>query len=96
MHVTISSNRNLIWLAGNLTRSEVEMPNYCLECGGNLTYDPAIKQYACKSCGLTFTQQDLLQGREKMLQSHESADEEKKRRQKEYLKWWLTSDKKTK
>ncbi len=66
------------------------MPNYCLECGGNLTYDTAIKQYACKSCGLTFTQQDLLQGREKMFQSHESADEEKKRRQKEYLKWWLT------
>ena len=70
------------------------MPNYCLECGGNLTYDSAIKQYSCKSCGLTFTSQDLLQGREKMFQGQESADEEKKRRHKEYLKWWL-SDKKT-
>jgi hypothetical protein len=72
------------------------MPNYCLECGGNLSYDSAIKQYACKSCGLTFTQQDLLQGREKMLQSQETGEEEKKRRQKDYLKWWLSSDKKTK
>src|SRR5712691_3977291 len=82
----VFSNRSLIWFATSLSLLEGEMPNYCLECGGNLTYDPAIKQYACKSCGLTFTQQDLLQGREKMLQSHESADEEKKRRQKEYLK----------
>jgi len=29
-----------------------------------------------------------------MLQGQESADEEKKRRHKEYLKWWL-SDKKS-
>ena len=70
------------------------MPNYCLECGGNLSYDPAIKQYACKSCGLTFSSQDLLQGREKMYQSQETADEEKKRRQKDYLKWWLSDKKK--
>ena len=70
------------------------LPNYCLECGGNLSYDPAIKQYACKSCGLTFTQQNLLEGREKMLRTEESADEEKKRRHKDYLKWWLSDKKK--
>jgi len=31
-----------------------------------------------------------------MLQSQETGEEEKKRRQKDYLKWWLSSDKKTK
>ncbi|TMI49313.1 hypothetical protein E6H20_08050 [Candidatus Bathyarchaeota archaeon] len=74
--------------------SRRSLPNYCLECGGNLSYDPAIKQYACKSCGLTFTQQNLLEGREKMLRTEESADEEKKRRHKDYLKWWLSDKKK--
>jgi hypothetical protein len=29
-----------------------------------------------------------------MLQSQESVDEGKKRRQKDYLNWWLSSDKK--
>ena len=35
-----------------------------------------------------------MQGREKMLQSQETVDDEKKRRQKEYLKWWLSDKKK--
>jgi hypothetical protein len=65
-----------------------------LECGGELKYDSAIKQYSCKSCGLTFTSQDLLKGREQMFRSQESGDEEKKRRHNEYLKWWLSGDKK--
>ena len=39
------------------------MPNYCLECGGNLNYDPVLKQFACKSCGATFTYQELLESK---------------------------------
>ncbi len=68
------------------------MPSYCLECGGELKYDPAIKQYACKSCGLTFSSQDLLRGRDQMGRP-ETDDDAKKRRHKEYLNWWLSGDK---
>ena len=35
-----------------------------------------------------------MQGREKMFQSQESGEDEKKRKQKEYLKWWLSDKKK--
>jgi len=66
------------------------MANYCTECGGELAYDPVIKQYACKSCGLTFTYQQLMEARDKMLDSQEASFEQKKRKQKEYLKWWLS------
>ena len=66
------------------------MPNYCLECGGDLSYDSVLKQYTCRSCGMTFTSQDLMEGREKMFEHRSTADEERKKRQKEYLKWWLS------
>ncbi|MGQ9543008.1 MAG: TFIIB-type zinc ribbon-containing protein [Candidatus Bathyarchaeia archaeon] len=67
------------------------MSNYCPECGGELTYDPALKQYICKSCGLTFTYQQLIEEREKMIERQASAlDDLRKKRQKEYLKWWLS------
>jgi len=65
------------------------LAQYCLECGGTLGYDPVLKQYSCKSCGLTFTSQQLLEGRGQ-LQDRESSDEQKRRRQKEYLNWWLS------
>ena len=65
------------------------MAQYCLECGGTLTYDPVLKQYSCKSCGLTSTSQQLLEGRGR-LDDRESSDEQKRRRQKEYLNWWLS------
>jgi hypothetical protein len=48
-----------------------------------------MKQYSCKSCGLTFTFQQLLEGRGQLL-DRESADEQRRRRQKEYLNWWLS------
>jgi hypothetical protein len=65
------------------------LAQYCLECGGTLSYDPVLKQYSCKSCGLTFTFQQLLEGRGQLL-DRESGDEQKRRRQKEYLNWWLS------
>jgi DNA-directed RNA polymerase subunit M/transcription elongation factor TFIIS len=63
--------------------------NYCLECGGVLSYDSALKLYACKSCGLTVSAQQLMEGRYKM-RERESPEEQRKRRQNEYLKWWLS------
>jgi DNA-directed RNA polymerase subunit RPC12/RpoP len=65
------------------------MPYYCAECGGELSYDMSLKQYSCKSCGLTFTFQQIVEAKEKMLDDRASEDE-KKKRQKEYLKWWLS------
>jgi reverse gyrase len=63
--------------------------NYCLECGGILTYDSALKQYTCKSCGLTTSAQQLMEGRIK-LRERESPEEQRRRKQNEYLKWWLS------
>jgi len=64
--------------------------SYCLECGGELSYDSVLKQYVCRSCGLTFTAQELTEGRDKMFEGRGRAEEERRRRQKEYLKWWLS------
>jgi DNA-directed RNA polymerase subunit RPC12/RpoP len=66
------------------------MPNYCLECGGELTYDKSLKQYSCKSCGLTFTFQQLMEDKDKTFVRNINDDEIKKNKQKEYLKWWLS------
>jgi len=66
------------------------MPYYCLECGGNLSYDSTLKQYACKSCGLTFTFQQLMEGKDEMYGDRETTEEKRKKKQKEYLKWWLS------
>jgi uncharacterized Zn finger protein (UPF0148 family) len=65
------------------------LPYYCLECGGSLFYDQELKCYVCKSCGLTFTIQQLLDNNEKRL-IKEKNEEEKRKRQKEYLKWWTS------
>jgi len=58
-----------------------------LECGGALFYDQELKCYVCKSCGLTFTIQQLL---EENKRSIEEREDEKRKRQKEYLKWWIS------
>lgn len=70
------------------------MPNYCLECGGELTYDKSLKQYYCKSCGLTFTFQQLMEDKGKTFSRDESEEEERRKRQKEYLKWWFSKKEK--
>ncbi len=66
------------------------MANYCLECGGELSYDSSLKQYSCKSCGLTFTFQQLSEGKSRLSEREEDIEEEKKRKQKDYLQWWLS------
>jgi len=65
------------------------MPYYCLECGGELNYDPSLKQYSCKSCGLTYSYQDIVEGKGR-IQDARFSEDEKKRKQKDYLKWWLS------
>jgi len=48
-----------------------------------------LKQYACRSCGLTVSAQQLMEGRLK-LRERESPDEQRRRKQNDYLKWWLS------
>ena len=62
---------------------------YCPECGGEMQYMIGTKHYVCKSCGLSVTQQELMELREKLRPNEETKEEEHERHRKEYLKWWL-------
>jgi len=70
----------------------INMP-YCPECGGEMQYMIATKHCVCKSCGLSVTQQELEELREKNRPNLESEESEQERRRKEYLKWWLSKKK---
>jgi transcription initiation factor TFIIIB Brf1 subunit/transcription initiation factor TFIIB len=67
---------------------------YCPECGGEMQYMIATKHYVCKSCGLSVTQQELDELREKNRPDFNTGETEQEKRRKEYLKWWLSSKKK--
>jgi len=67
---------------------------YCPECGGEMQYTPAIKRYACKSCGLSLTHQELIELREQLRPATETEEEQKQKQRREYLKWWLSNKKK--
>jgi len=58
-----------------------------------MQYMVATKHYVCKSCGLSVTQQELVELREKLRPNVVSAQEEHDNRRKEYLKWWLSKKK---
>ena len=66
---------------------------YCPECGGEMQYMIATKHYVCKSCGLSVTQQELMELKEKIRPRNETDEEEQQNRKKEYLKWWLSKKK---
>jgi tRNA(Ile2) C34 agmatinyltransferase TiaS len=66
---------------------------YCPECGGEMQYMIATKHYVCKSCGLSVTQQELMELREKLRPSAETEEEERQNKKKEYLKWYLSKKK---
>jgi tRNA(Ile2) C34 agmatinyltransferase TiaS len=66
---------------------------YCPECGGEMQYIIATKHYICKSCGLSVTQQELIELKEKLRPPFENEEEEREKRKKEYLKWWLSKKK---
>lgn len=63
---------------------------YCPECGGEMRYVISTKLYVCKSCGLSVTNQELMELREKNRSNEETAEDVKQNRRKEYLKWWLS------
>jgi len=67
---------------------------YCPECGGEMHYTPTTKRYACKSCGLSVTHQELIELREQMRPKTETDEEQHQRERREYLKWWLSNKKK--
>jgi len=58
-----------------------------------MQYMLGTKHYVCKSCGLSVTQQELMELREKLRPNLESKEEERERRKKEYLKWYLSKKK---
>jgi DNA-directed RNA polymerase subunit M/transcription elongation factor TFIIS len=62
---------------------------YCPECGGEMHYISMTRRYVCKSCGLSVTHQEMIELRQQMRPKFESDSEERKKTQKEYLKWWL-------
>jgi DNA-directed RNA polymerase subunit M/transcription elongation factor TFIIS len=66
---------------------------YCPECGGEMAYSISTKRLNCKSCGLSVTQQELMELREKNRPPEETEDEVRENRRKEYLKWYLSSKK---
>ena len=65
-----------------------ERMEYCPECGGETVYDPKIKMYTCKSCGLTLTYMELVEAKKRNLLVDEQ--EERRQRRREYLRWWLS------
>lgn len=58
-----------------------------------MRYIIATKHFVCQSCGLSVTQQELIELRERLKVPVETDEEEKDRRRKEYLKWWLSKKK---
>jgi len=58
-----------------------------------MQYMIATKHYVCKSCGLSVTQQELMELREKLRPSGETEEEERQKKKKEYLKWYLSKKK---
>lgn len=69
---------------------------YCPECGGETSYDRDSKRYVCKSCGLSVTYEELIELREKNRPDFGSDDDARKKRQNDYLQWWLQSKKEKK
>jgi len=53
-------------------------------------YDTLLKRYICKSCGLSVTSQELMELRDKLRPERETAEDERKKRRKDYLDWWFS------
>ncbi|MCW4038715.1 MAG: hypothetical protein NWF13_08290 [Candidatus Bathyarchaeota archaeon] len=62
---------------------------YCPECGGDLFYDPRVKRYVCKSCGLSLTFQEISEIRDE-IRPDLSDEDKRKQRKKDYLSWWFS------
>ena len=55
-----------------------------------MVYSIGTKHYTCKSCGLSVTNQELMELRDKNRPAEETEEEQKENRRKEYLKWYLS------
>jgi DNA-directed RNA polymerase subunit M/transcription elongation factor TFIIS len=62
---------------------------FCPECGGALHYEPAVKRYICRSCGLYVTREELMDLWDR-LRERERAERAKRRDRSDYLEWWLS------
>lgn len=59
-----------------------------------MQYNSATKRYACQSCGLLLSHQELIEMRDQMRPSDETEEEQRQKQRRDYLKWWLSSKKK--
>jgi transcription initiation factor TFIIIB Brf1 subunit/transcription initiation factor TFIIB len=70
----------------------------CPECAGELKFDRNRGSYVCLRCGATWKREELDEAREKLMdQIYGGSDKEKEgksKRQKEYLDWWTSKEKK--
>ena len=66
---------------------------YCPECGGEMKYISLTKRYVCKSCGISLTHQELIELRQQLRPGIVSEEEQRQKKRKEYLKWWLSKKK---
>jgi DNA-directed RNA polymerase subunit M/transcription elongation factor TFIIS len=66
---------------------------FCPECGGIMIYDGSSRRYACRSCGLYVTKDEITELRERR-RDEVSGDKKKRQEQSEYLDWWLSKKKK--
>ncbi|MFW6111011.1 MAG: NADH pyrophosphatase zinc ribbon domain-containing protein [Thermoproteota archaeon] len=64
--------------------------SYCPECGGEMKYVSATRSHVCKSCGLSVNRQELMELRQNLRPNRETGEEQRKRRRKDYLKWWFS------
>lgn len=69
------------------------MSKYCPVCGGRLIYEGRVRRYVCQSCGTTYTLEELIEEREKIRRLTRAEEDARKREMREYLKWWLSSEK---
>ncbi len=53
-------------------------------------YDPRLRRYVCKSCGLSLTSQELIELRDKLRIERSTEEDERKKKRKEYLDWWAS------
>ncbi len=58
-----------------------------------MQYMLSTKHYVCKSCGLSVTQQELMELREKLRPNTDSEEDVRQKQKKEYLKWYLSKKK---
>jgi len=63
---------------------------FCPECGGEMKHDSYFRRYICKSCGLSLTSQEIMELRDKMRQDTGDAEDQRKKKRKEYLDWWFS------